>query len=94
MPIPEHFYREQIARAEEAERGAARDSRRSYARAIAEVWFWTLLGLVGIAFAFRVNDVDRGWMYWWAGAFVWVGGVFYSLFTTYKRGVKRGDWGK
>ncbi|MGH7711310.1 MAG: hypothetical protein ACREOG_08495 [Gemmatimonadaceae bacterium] len=92
MPVPERYYREQIERATEAERRATRDTRRSWARAIGEVWFWTLLGLVGLAFALHTDSVERGWMYWWAGAFVWVAGVSYSLISTYRRGLRRGDW--
>lgn len=91
MPVPERYYREQIQRAEEADQSARRDTRRAWARAIAEVWLWTLLGLIGLAFALHAVNVDRGWAYWWAGAFVWVGGVSYALFSAFRRAVRRGD---
>jgi hypothetical protein len=91
LPTPERYYREQIERADEADRRARRDTRRGWARAIAEVWLWTSLGLVGLAFALHADDVDRGWVYWWAGAFVWVAGVSHALLTAFRRAVRRGD---
>lgn len=60
-------------------------------RAIGEVWLWTSLGLAGLAFALHADDVGLGWVYWWAGAFVWVGGVSYALYTAFRRAVRRGD---
>jgi hypothetical protein len=91
VPTPERYYKEQIERAEEAERQATRDTRRGWGRAIGEVWLWTSLGLVGIAFAFHTSDVGRGWVYWWAGAFVWVAGVSTALFKAYRHAIRRGD---
>ena len=91
MPTPERYYEEQIERAEESERQAARDTRRAWGRAIGEIWLWTALGLVGIALSFRTGDVARGWVYWWAGAFVWVAGVSAALFKAYRRAIRRGD---
>lgn len=92
MPTPERYYKEQIQRAEEAERRATRDTRREWARVLSEMLFWTLLGLLGLGLAFHALDVDRGFVYWWAGAFVWTAGVFVAVITAYLRGVRRGDW--
>ena len=92
MPTPERYYREQIARHEAAEREAERQTRREWIRILALIALSTGLGLVGIAFAFHSYDVDRGWVYWWAGAFVWVTGVALTIISAYVRGVRRGDW--
>ncbi len=91
MPLPERYYREMIARREEEDRQARRDSAREWVRVLGEMLWWTLLGLTGLGLALHTFDVDRGWVYWWGGAFVWVAGVFVALLTAYRRGVRRGD---
>lgn len=92
MPIPERYYKELISRHEEAERRASRDTRRESFRVLAQICLWTTLGLLGIALAFHTYDVDLGWVYWWAGAFVWVAGWCVTMIAAYLRGVRRGDW--
>lgn len=92
MPTPERYYKEQIERAAEAERQATRDSRRDWARVLLEIVFWTSLGLLGLGLGLHAFDVQRGLVYWWGGALVWVAGVFVAVITAYLRGARRGDW--
>jgi hypothetical protein len=92
MPLPERYYREQIARAEAAERAARRDTRREWARVLSEILLWTVLGLFGLGMGLHTLGVERALVYWWAGAFVWVAGVSTALITAHVRGMKRGDW--
>lgn len=92
MPLPERYYREQIARHEAAEREAVREQRREWLKVLSHLLLAVALGLTGIGFAFHTYDIERGWVYWWAGVFVWVTGVLVALFTAYLRGVRRGDW--
>lgn len=91
MPLPERYYKEQIERAAAAEGRATRDTRRGWARAIGEIVLWTTLGLFGLGLALHSTDEQRGWVYWWAGAFVWVAGVSTALFKAYRRAIRRGD---
>jgi hypothetical protein len=92
VPISERYYKEIIERHAEAERRAQRDTRREWLRVLAQIFLWTTLGLFGIGLAFHAFDEDRGWVYWWAGAFVWVAGWCVTMITAYLRGVRRGDW--
>jgi hypothetical protein len=92
VPIPERYYAAMVARHEEAERRSRRDRVREWLRVLGEIFLWSSLGLIGLGLALHVLDVERGLVYWWAGAFVWVGGVSTSVITAYLRGVKRGDW--
>ncbi|MGH7693623.1 MAG: hypothetical protein ACRENH_01510 [Gemmatimonadaceae bacterium] len=92
MPVSERYYKELLHTHEEAERQAQKDTRREWIRVLAQIFLWTTLGLVGIALAFHVYDESLGWVYWWAGAFVWVAGWCVTMLTAYRRGVRRGDW--
>ncbi|HJU72726.1 MAG TPA: hypothetical protein VJ717_03200 [Gemmatimonadaceae bacterium] len=92
MPMPERYYRELVQRHLETERQAKRDTWREWIRVLSGIFFWTLLGLLGLALAFHTYDLDRAWVYWWAGAFVWVTGVLGTCLAAYLRGVHRGDW--
>ncbi len=92
MPIPEKYRQRLIESYEAADRQARRDSWRAWARVLGEIVMWTLLGLVGIGLAFHAVDVQLGWVYWWAGAVVWVAGVCTAVITAYLRGEDRGDW--
>ncbi len=92
MPISERYYKEIIERNAEAERRAEQDKRREWIRVLAQIFLWTTLGLLGIGLAFHTYDVELGWVYWWAGAFVWVAGWSITMLTAYRRGVRRGDW--
>jgi hypothetical protein len=92
MPLPERYLRELIERHEATERQARRDTWREWARVLAEIVLWTVLGLVGIGLAFHALDIELGWVYWWAGAVVWVAGVSAAVLTAYRRGEDRGDW--
>jgi hypothetical protein len=92
MPLPEKYIQQLIASREAAERRARRDTWREWARVLGEIVLWTLVGLVGIAFAFHAVDVQLGWVYWWAGAVLWVAGVSTAVITAYVRGEERGDW--
>jgi hypothetical protein len=92
VPLPEKYRRQLIESHEAAERQARRDTRREWARVLGEIVLWTLLGLVGIGFAFHALDVELGWVYWWASAIVWVAGVSAAVITAYLRGQQRGDW--
>lgn len=92
MPIPERYYRELIGRHEEAERQARQDRRREWFRVLVQILACTTIGLFGIALAFHTFDVERGWVYWWTGAFIWVAGWCVVMITAYLRGVRRGDW--
>lgn len=92
MPIPERYYKELVEQHAQAERRAEQDKRREWIRVLAQIFLWTTLGLVGIALAFHAYDESLGWVYWWAGAFVWVAGWCVTTITAYLRGVRRGDW--
>ncbi|MEW5916102.1 MAG: hypothetical protein AB1762_06840 [Gemmatimonadota bacterium] len=92
MPIPERYYREQIARAEQAERLAVHDRRRAWVRVLGEILLWTVLGLTGLGLGLHTLGVERALVYWWGGAFVWVAGVSTAVITAYLRGAKRGYW--
>jgi hypothetical protein len=92
MPVPEKYRRQLIESHAAAEREARRDTRRAWVRVLAEIVVWTVLGLTGIALAWRSGDFQLGWIYWWGGATVWVGGVSVAVLSAYKRGEKRGDW--
>lgn len=92
MPISLRYYKELVHSHEEAERLAQKDTRREWMRVLVQIFIWTSLGLFGIGLAFHAYDEGRGWVYWWAGAFVWVGGWCVTMLTAYLRGVRRGDW--
>ncbi len=92
MPLPEKYIRQLVESHEAAERQARRNTLREYARVLGEIVLWTLLGLVGIGLAFHALDIELGWVYWWAGAVVWVAGVSAAVLTAYRRGEDRGDW--
>lgn len=63
-----------------------------WARVLGEIVAWTLVGLGGIGLAFHALDIQLGWVYWWAGAAVWVAGVSAAVIAAYVRGEDRGDW--
>jgi hypothetical protein len=92
MPIPERYYKEQIARAEEAERLAVGEKWREWARVLGEIFLWTVLGLLGLGLGLHTLGIERALVYWWGGAFVWVAGVSTAVITSYLRGAKRGLW--
>lgn len=92
MPISPRYYKELVHSHEAAERWARKDTRREWLRVLVQIFLWTTLGLLGIGLAFHTYDIDLGWVYWWAGAFVWVAGWCVTMITAYLRGVRRGDW--
>jgi hypothetical protein len=92
MPLPEKYRQQLIESHEAAERKARRDTLLAWGRVLGEIVLWTLLGLVGIGLAWHTLDIQLGWVYWWSGAIVWVGGVSAAVVTSYRRGEKRGDW--
>lgn len=81
-----------MATAATAERESRWDSWRALLRVIAEIVLWTVLGLVGLGFAFRTYDYEYAMIYWWTGNVVWVGGVSWAVLGAYRRGEERGDW--
>ena len=92
MPLPEKYRRQLMERSEAAERESRWDSLRALGRVVGEITLWTVLGLVGIAFAFHTFDYSLGMVYWWSGAVVWVAGVSVTVLAAYRRGEERGDW--
>ena len=84
---------ERIGRERElASRQADRDQWLALLRVCAEMIAWTIAGLFLAGMAFRVNDVQTGWAYFYAGVTINVGGVAFSIATAYIRGERRGDW--
>jgi hypothetical protein len=92
MPLSEEYRRQRVERFEQFEREARRDTVWEWLRAAGEVVFWTLAGLACIGLAFHTSDVRMGWVWWWLGFVVWIGGVSAALLATYRRGQARGDW--
>ena len=77
---------------EEASRKVDRAYRRELARVCLEMLGWTATGLVLVFGAFRVNDVQQGWMLFYAGQIINISGVVWSIWSAYQRGADRGDW--
>jgi len=92
MPLPEKYQRQLMERSEAAERESRWDAWRAMGRVVGEIMLWTMLGLVGIGFAFHTGDYRLGVVYWWTGAIVWVAGVSHAVLSAYRRGEERGDW--
>jgi hypothetical protein len=92
MPLPEKYRRQQMETAQAAARESRWDGWRALARVVAEIVFWTVLGLGGIGMALHTFDYEIGMIYWWAGSVVWVGGVSAAVLTAHRRGEERGDW--
>jgi hypothetical protein len=84
---------ERIGREREvASRKADRDALFELVRVCAEMIGWTIAGLVFVFFAFWVGDVQSGWILFYMGWIVNVGGVAWSIWAAYQRGERRGDW--
>jgi hypothetical protein len=92
MPLPEKYRQQLMETAAAAERESRWDSWRALLRVIAEIVLWTVLGLIGLALAFRNFNYEYAMIYWWAGNVVWVGGVSWAVLSAYRRGEERGDW--
>lgn len=92
MPLPEQYQRQLIETMEAAEREARRAMRREWARVIGEIVLWTVLGLGCLGMAFHARSEQVGWIWWWTGHVVWVGGDLWAVLSAYKRGEDRGDW--
>ncbi|HEY4218729.1 MAG TPA: hypothetical protein VGM67_16420 [Gemmatimonadaceae bacterium] len=75
---------------------ASRESDRLYrwelVRVCAEMFGWTVLGLIIAAFAFHVTDRDTGMIFLYGGMLVNWAGVLWAIASAYRRGVQRGDW--
>ena len=84
---------ERIGREREAaEREASAVLRRDLLRSALQLIAWTFLGLSIMFWAFYVSDVVLGRAFLYGGMAVGYSGIFYTLFQTYRRGEKRGDW--
>jgi hypothetical protein len=92
MPMPKRYLDELGAKHKAAEQEARRASRSDILRTLRDIFFWTAVGLVVLAFAFHVNDRQLGVGLLWAGQGIGFGGVAFSLLAAYRRGEKRGDW--
>ena len=77
---------------QQAGREADRVYRRELVRVCAQMFGWTIAGLIIAAFAFRVHDRETGMIFLYAGMVVNWAGVLWSIVTAYLRGEARGDW--
>jgi hypothetical protein len=91
-PGPDDFRAARVARHEQAEREARRDTRREMLRVMALIAFWVACGLFLIGMALHVTDRAVGMAFWWGGHAVWIGGVAGAIHSAYRRGEARGDW--
>jgi hypothetical protein len=92
MPLPDKYYRQLIESHAAAERASRWDTLRAWARVLGEITLWTVLGMMIIAYAFHVFDVELGRVYWLAGCIVWIGGVSAAVLSAYRRGEDQGHW--
>ena len=90
--MPRKYLLEQMENRRVAEREARRETRRAWVRALGEILLWTFAVLGCIGLAFHTFDIQLGWVYWWTGFVVWVGGVTLAVSSAYRRGQERGDW--
>lgn len=92
MPLSDEYRRKRVERFRQYEREARRDSRLALLRACGEIVLWTFAGLFCLGMALHTFDVQMGWVYWWLGFIVWIGGVSIASLSAYRRGRERGDW--
>jgi hypothetical protein len=92
VPLSDEYRRERVERFRRYELEARRDARLALLRAIGEIVLWTLAGLFCLGMALHTFDVQMGWLYWWLGFIVWIGGVSGATLAAYRRGRERGDW--
>src|ERR1051325_3056466 len=75
-----------------AQRAIERAARWEFLRAMFGVVDSCLVGLVIMGVGLHVTDRQLGRIWASLGLLVGYGGIFYSLFSAYRRGEKRGDW--
>ena len=92
MPIPKKYYEEmQASRAKES-RAAKSDTRRDLIRTALICWAWAALGLLCMAWSFHTTNERHGWIAFYAGIIINLGGQIHTLAGAYRRGEQRGDW--
>ena len=92
MPLPEKYRQQLLDTHARALRESRWDGLRTWARAVAEITLWTLLGMALVYMSFRTLGVELGRIYWLAGCIVWIGGVAKAVLGAYRRGLEDGLW--
>jgi len=87
IPTPQ----QRAAKLRESERLAAGDSRRDLWFTMLECWFWVLLGLACVGWAFHTTDEKAGRVAFQLGVIINNAGVLQALTRWYLRREKRGD---
>jgi hypothetical protein len=77
---------------EEAERESRRIALRDLLRASLQCAGFCVLGLAIMFFAFHVNELLLGRVFFWGGLVVGYAGMSYTILSAYRRGIQRGDW--
>ncbi len=80
------------AEREEAEREARGAARRDLLLASLQCIAFCVLGMAIMFFAFYVDDLLIGRAFLYGGMAIGYAGIFYTIFSAYKKGVQRGDW--
>jgi hypothetical protein len=93
VPIDPEYQQLLIERRMAEERAASSETRRAFFGTLARLAFWVLVGMAWIGASLHTEDEGWGWIFWWLGWLLWVGGVLWTLHGAYRRGVDRGDWG-
>ena len=77
---------------EEAERESRSIALRDLLRASLQCGGFCVLGLAIMFWAFHVNDLLLGRVFFWGGLVAGYTGMSYTILSAYRRGVQRGDW--
>lgn len=93
MPLPPDVYEEMIARHAAAERVTARMRFWSRVRTVLWCWFWSLMGMFLVGWAFHTTNVYYGRISFWLGLAVGNGGVLFTLVAAWRAAELRGDNG-
>ncbi len=83
---------EQAARNAEADREAARETRRDFVFTCLRMVALVAIGYAFVGFSAHTSDYWLGKVLFWAGLTIWIPGVMFILLGYYRRGEKRGDW--
>lgn len=92
MPIDPEYQQLLMERRTAEERAARSETRRAFFGTLARLAFWVLVGMGWIGLSLHTHDEGLGWIFWWLGWLLWVGGVLWTLHRAYLGGVERGDW--
>ena len=93
MPLPKHILQEIGERHYAAERRAARERFWFWTRVLLMCWFWCLLGMYLVGWAFHTTDVYYGRLAFSGGLLIGNAGVLLTIVAAGRKAEARGDYG-